>query len=46
MSELEWLESVFSDGSPQFVTPSFPERGDKLKIRIRVDETAQFKRSG
>ena len=44
MSSLDWLESVFSDGSPQFVTPTFPVRGDKLKIRIRVYESAAIKK--
>ncbi len=40
----DWLESVFSDGSPQFVTPSFPVKGDKLKIRIRAYDSAPIEK--
>lgn len=40
MSYSNWQKSVFSDGSPQFVSPSFPTRGQKISIRLRLFEGA------
>ncbi len=44
MSQTEWMNSVFSDGSPQFVNPSFPCRGENIKIRLRAFKSAPIEK--
>lgn len=31
-----WLESVYSDGSAQFVQPAFPKKGETVKVALRL----------
>ncbi len=31
-----WLESVYSDGSGQFVQPAFPKKGETVRVAIRM----------
>lgn len=44
MQNSSWKTSVFSDGSPQFVTPSFPKKGQKIAVRLRVFESAPIEK--
>ncbi|MFX1284088.1 MAG: maltodextrin glucosidase [Promethearchaeota archaeon] len=36
MSHIKWKETIHSDGSKDFLTPSNPDLGDKIKIKIRL----------
>ena len=38
-----WLESVHSDGTAEFVSNPHPKRGETVKIRIRMYESAPVK---
>lgn len=35
-----WLDTVYSDGTPQFVSPAEPSYGDTVTVRIRLAEDA------
>lgn len=39
----KWLESVYSDGSKDFVSNPLPKKGEKIKVSIRLFEDAPVK---
>lgn len=34
----KWLQSVYSDGTEQFVSSPVPSLGEEIMIKIRVEE--------
>lgn len=39
----KWLESVYSDGSPQFVVPPLPKMKERVSIRLQVYNDAKVR---
>jgi alpha-glucosidase len=40
---IDWLQSVYSDGTKHFVSNPLPRKGDRITIRLRMKENSQIR---